>query len=469
MNKFVTAVMLGVVSVSFAEAEELKPDCETLGYTQDVGACKAAGGLPLYCPYATVKSQKCICLSKSCRGYPLLKNAGGEGYYYLSDNGEKVAAMPSKGNFDDYVDGALEACVTGTQAESVTYYRIAKCKSNATYQNNICDEGCDTVNVYPFTVHPGTLPGKVRSCVNAEGEYWGYESCNDGWSLSNGRCLFNDCDVVTYPYIVNPNTAQNRGAILSCFIGSNAYYKYSDKDKDGNVLNSGTCAQNGFTQANSVCYDTCEINVAKCTKTAKDGYVKWRCPLAKSTCRVGDYATINGTKIGVIVHLPSADDDRTLVIADKQYNKAWQIGNSEDLKDLPNVPNRGMDDALNISDSNNGQYYTALIMAYKQAHPEVSLPLAETVNSYVPEVCISVEMCQKGQWFLPVLGELQYMFANRYILHNVLGDTALLNGRFSTASETSYRFVWNINFNDGTMQNNYGKNVGSYMYPMLAF
>lgn len=468
MNKFVTAMMLTVVSASLAAAEELKPDCETLGYTQDVDACKAAGGLPLYCPYATVKSQKCICLSKSCRGYPLLKNGGGDGYYYLSDKGEKVAAVPSKGKFDDYVDGALDACVTGTQAEAVTYYRIAKCKSSATYQNNICDEGCDTVNVYPFTVHPGSLPGTVRSCVNAEGEYWGYESCNDGWSLSNGRCLFNDCDVVTYPYTANPNTAQNRGAVLSCYIGSNAYYKYSDKDKDGNALDSGTCAQKGFTQANSVCYDTCEINVAKCSKTAKDGYVKWSCPLAKSTCRVGDYATINGAKIGVIAHLPSADDDRTLVIADKLYNNVWQSGETEDLKNLSNVPDVGQSDALTISDSNNGQRITALIMAYKQANPSVSLPLASNAAAYAPDVCASVAMCQKGQWFLPVLGEVQYIFENRYVLYNVLGDAALLSGKFFAANECDYRFVWSFYFSDALQQGWY-KNQNGYMYPMLAF
>jgi len=157
---FITSILPLISYSAKASLDDMtKPTCAEMGYTTSTAECLSSNGNPLLCPYSDSDNSLCICLSKSCRGYPLLKDRDNK-YYYLNTEGERVDAEPAQGSVEGNIEGNMESCTVGFGDDEVTYYRVPKCKSGFRYQNNIFDEGCDTVNKYPFDYHPGTLPGR---------------------------------------------------------------------------------------------------------------------------------------------------------------------------------------------------------------------------------------------------------------------------------------------------------------------
>lgn len=449
-----TSLLSFGTSASFAED---KPSCASLGYTTDSRSCVDRGGSPLMCPYSILNdtdatNTDCICLSKSCRGYPLFKVD--DKYYYLPPTGgNPVEAIPSVGTIEGNIDGEMESCTVGLGNDAHTYYRVPKCKEGFLYQNNICDEGCDTINTYPFETHPGNLAGEVQICKDEKGEHYGYIECNDGWKLSNGRCNLNSCDIKEYPYMSNPNDEEHRGEVESCKIGGNAYYKYS------------SCID-GFEPKGSVCVSTCEITNCSYT-TATEGHREWTCKLNNPKCRIGDTAVYDGINIGTIFHLPDAEDNRVHVMGIAK-NIRWGIGEASTT----------FIDNLLETYIYEGKKNTKIIDNFRIAQnwnkggvnsfPAVEYCLDYNVN------CVEDTMCAVGEWYLPAYNELYAMYNSRFFLHNIhIGsDVEFFSNNkgvylwSSTGGKATTVYI--VGMHNGILSYNLKQSSG-WMFPILSF
>ena len=489
-----SASMLILGGTASALKADETPTCAEMGYDTLTSDCLKAGGTPLLCPYggtgqaatsdkSATESNLCACLTQSCRGYPLTKE--GTTYYHLNTDGQKVEVKPDTGKVEDYVDGAMETCVASQGNNQVTYYRVPKCKTGYRYSNDICIEGCGSR--YPYDYHPGNLPGTVEECEDANGKWYGYTSCNDGWTPAkptDGKCNLSSCSIQDYPYMSDPNRQQDRGQTLTCKIGGNAYYRYTNVDKDGKELKENTCALNGYTLSRGVCIADCEINISNCKKTRKQAYKggdesyydEWRCGLKEpSKCRLGDRATINGKSIGTIVHLPDSRDDRVLVLGGISQFLKWGDGVTETTKI---TYQRTDDNKLNSNDfattntayaikDYNGKSNTYTIMQFKKTNSEYKYPAAEKCYAYTADNCTH-DMCKAGQWFLASEGELGYMYDNRYILYNATGDARFYNTWWWSSTEYNSYIAWLVNFDDGSRPA-WDKYYSGYVRPVLAF
>jgi len=471
----VTTILSFTATATFAALDEAaKKSCAEMGYNSTVDGCLAEGGTPLLCPFSETDENSCVCLKESCRGYNLLKDSDGS-YYYLSSDGTKVSAVPTVGTVESNIVGDIESCVVGFDADAITYYRVPECKEGYLYQNNICDIGCDTTSKYPYNYHPGNLPGIVEMCKNESGEWYGYTSCNSGWTLKDGKCNLNDCDIKNYPYNTDPNAKKVRGTTETCRIGGNPYYKY-------------TSCNDGYELKKSICVGSCEIDVDNCTSTAVNinaanypySYNDWKCPLVdKDSCMIGDNATINGKSIGTVFYI---SEDKILVMGDNRGAIRWGNGLAESTdiptEILPNITST----ALAVQDYD-GKQKTNAIKAYVHSSDSdefndsgcttsvtdalCSYPAATKCYNYSTTNC-NHNMCQQGEWYLPALGELGYMYDNRYILYNVTGSTVFTNSYFWSSTEYSSTHAWLVPFGSGNRPA-WDKGNMLYVRPVLAF
>ena len=498
-----SASMLILGGTASALKADETPTCAEMGYDTLTSDCLKAGGTPLLCPYGGVgqvagegnvsaESNLCACLIRSCRGYPLTREESKDGsykYYHFDKDGNKIEAKPDDPNkkIEDYVEGNMETCEASKGDKQVTYYRIPKCKDGYRFSNDICIEGCSPSR-YPYSYHPGNLPGVVQECEDSTGIRYGYTKCNDGWTPAiptDGKCKLSSCNIQDYPYISDPNRLQYRGKTLTCKIGGNAYYRYTNVDKDGNKLTEDTCDLNGYTLSRGVCVANCEIDINKCKKTSKQAYKggaesyydEWRCPLKEpSKCRLGDRATINGKSIGTIIHLPESGDDRVLVLGGISQWLKWANGLAETTKitfkrtDENKFPNN--DDFATTSTAYaikdyNGKSNTYTIMKFKETNSLYNYPAAEKCYEYTVGNCTH-DMCKAGQWYLASEGELGYMYDNRYILNNATGDSGFYNTWWWSSTENSAVLAWYLSFDRG-YRGAPGKTSSKYVRPVLAF
>lgn len=430
---FLFLIGLGLWPTGFSFAEEANTvSCETLGYRVDQGDC-ADVGTPLLCPFYTLEKKKTVCLIKSCRGYPLSE----EDFDKPASDGRPMREHLDGGFVPKKEEaGGAEGCRAGWDVgddgnlKELWYYRVKQCKEGSLYQNGICDVGCDRVYKYPYSSHPGNMAGSVESCVDKDGEWFGYTSCNDGWEKNDGRCELAECSLEKYPYTSDPNFEEYRGTLSTCKIGGSTYYRYE------------ACAS-GFTQAGGVCAKTCNVNVNGCRRTEKQvsytengttyvrKYNAWDCDLQTSKCRIGDYAAINGKIAGVIFHFPDAVIGRTLIVAQSGWRwLAWGLNAAANF-DTP------LDRWTNDID---GRYNTNVLMNLKQLGSAYSFPMAEYCQAYVPAngACSSgTNFCSAGEWYLATFSEMKLMYENRYILYHVNGDSAFLSGNKGTSTESS--------------------------------
>ena len=439
------------------------PTCAEMGYTSNSLDCINSGGTPLMCPYSGESAHDCICVTKSCRGYPLYKEDDGS-YTYLTEDGGKVKAQPVTGTIEDNTEN-LDSCTTGYGNDAKTYYRVSKCKEGFLYQNNICDEGCDTANKYPFDTHPGNLAGTVEICKDASGNHYGYTSCNDGWLFSNGKCNLNTCDIKEYPYMSDPNFEEDRGETKTCKIGGNAYYRY-------------TSCKDGFELKKGVCVGTCEITNCSSTDKSVTGngttrnYKDWSCTLNNSKCRIGDTAVLNDVKVGTVFHLPDGTNDKTLVMSlTTTSSMMWAkgIAQTTDVSGLSNFTST----ATAITDMD-GKKNTNLVLAFRDSKGWTkgganSYPAAEYCMEQSISSCTSGTMCAIGEWYLPSEGELGYMYDNRYLLYNVTGSTTFYSNYFWSSTEYNADGAWGVYFSSGVRDAGYKGYSWVYVRPVLAF
>jgi len=467
----VLLLSISLVFISFsvlAEHEEsTNTDCATLGYKTDTLKCLEEKGRPLVCPYSGSNASKCICIKESCRGYDIT----------AEDKKQKTA---SDGRSIDAHILSYEECTIGSGEEELTLYRVKECAEGSLYQNGLCDVGCDTINKYPYLLHPGNLAGEVEICKDALGEYFGYKECNDGWSLSNGRCVLNKCNVVEYPYLSDPNVKENRGQTLTCRVGGNLYYKYTDVDKEGKTLTSDSCKINGHTLNGGVCSKRCEISECEATsELVKDendneyfSYNKWRCKKETDNCVFGDYVYIDGVYAGIVAHIPDDNDERMHVLSLKGVAGNMAINEAVVVSPplLQSFPNEKM-----ITDMN-GKYNSKAILAYQSLmNSELfKYPLYTSVNNFAPSDCSGA--CGKGEWYINAGGELFYLYNERYKLRSITANDVWVKDEVYSSTEYSKTYnglVSVIAFSGmggrGYLFDEGGRGDYIITYPMISF
>ena len=468
-NILLLSISLIFISISaLAKDKEITASCADLGYTTPYDECTQDKGVPLICPvYDGGNEKPVICLKESCRGYNLVD---GEALYKDETNWNDLA---SDGRTIRNHIASFEECTVGTGDTVRKLYRVKECAEGSLYQNGLCDVGCDTVNKYPYRLHPGNLAGEVEVCKDASGEYFGYKECHDGWlggwnnkDNPTGYCNLNTCDIMYYPYNTDPNAQKVRGTTDICLIGGNRYYKYISCNEGYTLSTKG-----------SVCIGSCEIDIDNCEKTQIDitgtnynhSYNNWKCGLKdKNTCMIGDNATIDGYVIGTIFYI---SDDKILVMGGNQGTKKWGDG----LAESTNIPTEILPDITSTASAvqdYDGKQKTNAIKAYinksdNDEFTDASYPAAAACYNYETTNCHH-DMCLQGEWYLPALGELGYMYDNRYLLWQVTGQNAFYNSYFWSSTESGSASAWALSFINGNRWSN-GKYPSGYVRPVLSF
>ena len=416
--------------------------CQELGYNTVTDDCIQQGGVPLLCPFNNKDNNLCLCMNKSCRGY------------YLTDADLDVLASDGK-KVRDHV-ASLNECKIGFGNDAVVLYQINECKEGSLYQNDICDVGCDTVGRYPYNYHPGNLAGKVVSCIDERGEWFGYTECKDGWyggwndtTYRTGYCKLNDCNIHNYPYTTNPNIKENRGTLQTCKIGGNTYYRYS------------ACDDN-FQLRGNICVKFCKIkncsNIE--TEVKQNGYTwvynDWKCSFEQSNCKVGDIAITESGEVGVIADISA---DRTILIWPEVDIEQWHFAAGDAIS--TNIPE------LTDGDYNTwGKIQTKGIMSFK-TRSGYRYPAAEKVQSYMPDGC-DHEVCQSGEWYLPNYAEALTVSQNLNILVNSLQYSSWILEPAQSANESSDGYFYTFDFSTG-IKSYSAKGQSAIVVPFLAF
>ncbi len=485
MRPYLISSVFSLSLISLAQAAELtiEQQCQALGYDTKISECEKAGSAALICPLNDGYSgaagndgnNMAVCITDSCRGYPLYKKSGK--FYYQDQAGNEVEAVPSKGQLTDHMEGGFETCVAGYGDNAVTYYRVPKCKGEALYNNYFCDVGCDTEKKYPYTYHPGNTAGVVQKCVTADQTYYGYSSCNKGWlggwssSSGVGKCSLDDCNMIDYPYPVEPNAyhyRENRGKTETCKIGGATYYRYKECT-NGFVLR-GTNA-NGAVCVRRCVATNCTNNPLTYNYPSNSGTAvinDWSCKIADN-CVVGDIVTYNDKDIGILlakgyeITVNSAKKAKTLILPINYTTTApqWATGNALAI-DVPQLNNNEY--------ATWGKIQTMGVWLFKEQSAEngitYSYPAVERCFNYAPDTCGQNSFCSQHEWYLPSYNELKLLSNDKYIVANSIPNRNFIQRYWS--STENYNEATNAYSNGGVGADPQKRNYW-YVMPYLAF
>ena len=453
-----------------------KVDCDIMGYTTPLEDCLEAGGTPLFCPFFDAKdNRKTLCITNSCRGYPLKK--------------EDLDAKASDGRTIWEHVLTYDTCTTSPLEGSEVFYKVVKCQPTSLFQNDICDVGC-LAERYPYDTHQGNIAGDMRKCEDSigTGEHYGYETCNDGWEggwvkKRTGKCELASCNVKDFPYSSNPNAKYNRGITKSCRVGGNPYYRYSLTDLMDNPSDEACGVANDYTLVNAVCQKECVFtnctkdNVVNATLNGINfSYNEWSCKLETEDCRIGDVAIVNGVNVGLVSYLPSDSSDKLRIFSTARFSQKLTSGPFEE--DAIPLPDRG----IGCQNNNVGIYNDKFTIAYMNKMNETSelayeFPAVVQMQNYAPAGCANGSVCGKGEWYIPSCWELVMVYKNQYVLYNatknVIGS-ALVSENIRSSSFDYGRYNRYIAFSGGAGQTGtltYPAARHSYYnnYPMLSF
>ncbi len=376
------------------------PECAALGYDMSLSECQsqmqslfsgdeAKKYNPLHCPY---DYNKVKCWKNNCGGYTI--------------------AEPNA-NFES------EECLLGIDGGKVQkMYRYKSCLGkdgvNYRYNNGDCIDRCD-LNAYPYDTPPGSLYGKVESCYD-DAMHYGYSACNEGFGKlvngeyvpNNGRCDMLICDINAYPYFERPD--DSRGEIEVCVGGTNKYYRF----------NKESCEKNGYQYKGGVCRKSFDIT----QKSFVD-------------VRFGDALTYKGTEIAAIVHTPDKVDNRYLAV--QKIENTGRNGPADSaLDELPLYPK--MEDALKDfrGKCNTKKFYEAI-------KENVDHQQMERAYNYYPSVCgKDNEYCGAGQWYIPALGEVDFMLDTSVYYVSKKVTRQWDPETYTTSTQASKNALWGI-------------------------
>ena len=152
--------------------------------------------------------------------------------------------------------GKIDSC---TDAQG-TYYAYTECYNGwDLIQGNCVATDCSG---FTYTSDPGSLAGTVTSCKSGTETLYKYTDCNPGWDYSNGVCSIHICDSIIYPFNSEPD--KNIGKIETCKAGVMMQYGYSAcyegyKLENHNCVADKSdpvdCAPGKFYNTDGKCYD----------------------------------------------------------------------------------------------------------------------------------------------------------------------------------------------------------------------
>ena len=161
----------------------------------------------------------------------------------------------------------------------------------------------------------------------------------------------------------------------------------------------------------------------------------------------------NRTPIGVVF-----DVSRKLAIALEQSS---QLQWASEYHDIPGLTNYT---SSNKTSDYNGKSNTSIIIAHGDSNG-YDTPAADYAYNY------STTGTNKGDWYLPAVGELILIYNNRKTLNNSLskvGGTQLPSSYHWSSSEYNNYDAWVLVFNNGYWSYNYKFNY-RYVRPVLAY
>ena len=401
------------------------PSCEELGYAKHTTTSTQA----LYCPFDNTYS---VNIDSMYRGFVERSQLEADYAEYLTD-GKTLETFCE-----------LEIRTQGEGEYARTLYRCKECKSS-TFEAGLCVEFCD-VTKFPYSSRPEDLYGQVIECKDNNGTRYAYSECNNGWLADGPRCVMTIADRFYYPYLYKPDG--NRGTIDTFKSATNVYYGYK---KD--TCNSGY----SFISKNAnvhigLCIKKCEIS--NCRQVSEtDGVKNYKCDIPDD-CVVGDTITYGGTKIGMLLHKATGENDKNLVlgaIIRKQFGmEGYHLTGLGDI---------------------DGKLNTKKIIKFCEAN-NLSCPAAEHCYNYSVSGVTEPALSQ-GQWFLPAKDEAYYVFdTNMYITAIVNGYNLPFNTDnsnlvlVSKSQNTVRTYGWRLF--DYSYSAQLAKNASAYVYPMLA-
>ena len=164
----------------------------------------------------------------------------------------------------------------------------------------------------------------------------------------------------------------------------------------------------------------------------------------------------NRTPIGVVF-----DVSRKLAIALEQGSSLkWASSRNYDIPGLTNYSSSSA-----AKGDYNGKSNTSIIIAHGDSNG-YETPAADYAYNY------STTGTNKGDWYLPALGELQLIYNNRTTLDNSLskvGATQLGTHTYWSSSEYNSNYAWNLGFYIGYWSGEYKNSYYSYGRPILAY
>ena len=215
-----------------------------------------------------------------------------------------------------------------------TYYGYTSCNTGWTLVNHKCVES--DCSGYPLTEEPSKTLGTVTNCKSGTNTYYKYTSCNDGWTLVSGRCEVKNCSTADYPYPSNPG--EDAGTIKSCKTGFNTWYGYTKCNtgwvKSGSYCNKAQCNTTTYpytTQGQAIGCNS----VSEC-KSGTDSY----------------YGCIGGCKSGYV-----ANETQCIINQCTDYYPSSEITN---CKTKGNSCNKGGTTVYKCTECNSGYELNSL-------------------------------------------------------------------------------------------------------------
>ena len=332
-----------------------------------------------------------------------IKAAGGtqlSGYRYWSSSEYSSIIAWYMGPGDGYVSNDRKG----------SYYGSARCVLG--FEDNGDGTGTLCGNDYLYTCTVGDDTHITGGSGTACGGKYTSCTCSSPYTWSSGAC---SCPS-TYQYTCS-GTGYSGGSGTAC----------------GGKYTACTCAS-GYEWKDGVCEQAvvCEVgNILNSDMTCSTSKVSGKTP-------IGVVSYVNGsTRLAIQLNNPGY-----------MY---WTNG----YGDISGITNYDLSSTAKNDFS--GKANTAAWVSY----------YGSSTSSYAPGYCYNYTTTgtSKGQWYLPAAGELYASIVTNYSAVNsglsAAGGTAIQGGYYWSSSEYSYKYVWVVYANGGSMS--YGSKLSDYL------
>lgn len=182
-------------------------------------------------------------------------------------------------------------------------------------------------------------------------------------------------------------------------------------------------------------------------------------PIAVNPDNWASYQNSGEIAEGVMV----VDGGKILVVAPTEATLYWSSA-------AVSAGGKTTTDRLTALDDFTGKTSTAAQITHSECNTE----------SYAPGFCASYERVNAngrgltaGRWWLPSLGELMMIYANKrkinYALSLINGATQLAENVYWSSTESNADYAWHLYLNDGNMGANIKASYQSRVRPVSAF